>query len=309
MTPADFDLKLLVALRALLEEANVSRAGERLQTQQSTMSAALAKLRTQFDDELLVRVGRDYTLTPLARELLPQVQRTLAQIERAFTSESAFDPATASRAFTFLCSDHVAVEVRGLLADTLVEAPGIGFEFRSTRARSPGSEGDLMGNDLVIAAAGNEIEGRSIELYVDHYVCLLDRNHRALVGGRLSWEAFTSLPQAVSAFDRTRLGPVVRRLAALDFRREPEVRVAGFVPLAAVVAGTDLVAVVPSRLAERLGPATGTVGVPAPFGEIEIVETVYWHPSREQDRAHAWLRDRLADRRAAVPSTGCGPRA
>ena len=68
------DLNLLLPLKVLLEEGNVTRAGQRLELSQPAMSAALARLRRRFDDELLVRAGRDYELTPFARDLLPEVQ-------------------------------------------------------------------------------------------------------------------------------------------------------------------------------------------------------------------------------------------
>ena len=73
MTIGGTDLNLLLFLRVLLEEGNVTRAGNRLAVGQPAMSAALAKLRRRFDDELLVRSGRDYELTPFARDLLPEV--------------------------------------------------------------------------------------------------------------------------------------------------------------------------------------------------------------------------------------------
>jgi DNA-binding transcriptional LysR family regulator len=66
-----FDLNLLVALDALLRYRNVTRAGERLGLTQSAMSGELRRLRRMFGDELLVRVGRGYELTPLARDLGP----------------------------------------------------------------------------------------------------------------------------------------------------------------------------------------------------------------------------------------------
>ena len=53
-----FDLTLLVALDILLEECNVTRASDRLHIGQSAASAALARLREYFGDELLVPVGR-----------------------------------------------------------------------------------------------------------------------------------------------------------------------------------------------------------------------------------------------------------
>ena len=47
------------------------------------MSAVLARIRTQYHDELPVQVGRNLELTPLARQLLPQVQLALPMIERS----------------------------------------------------------------------------------------------------------------------------------------------------------------------------------------------------------------------------------
>ena len=49
----------------------------------SSMSAVLARIRTQYHDELPVQVGRNLELTPLARQLLPQVQLALPMIERS----------------------------------------------------------------------------------------------------------------------------------------------------------------------------------------------------------------------------------
>lgn len=69
-----FDLNLLVALDALLTERNVTRAGNRLNLSQSAMSGALARLRHYFDDELLVPVGRQMALTPVAEGLVEPVR-------------------------------------------------------------------------------------------------------------------------------------------------------------------------------------------------------------------------------------------
>src|SRR5690348_18420620 len=101
----------MVALRALLEEANVTRAGERIGLGQSTMSSALARLRTVFQDELLVRVGREYELTPLARQILPQLQLTLPLVARALGQTEPFDPVTSRRVFRIQVSDFSALEL------------------------------------------------------------------------------------------------------------------------------------------------------------------------------------------------------
>src|SRR5690606_11990207 len=117
----------------------------------------------------------------------------------------------------------------------------------------------------------------------DEYVCLVDRANPALVDGALSWEAFIALPQAVCDFGQAHHTPADRRLRELGFAREARVKTTSFMPLPSIVAGTGLVAVIPRRLAELIGPVTGTVGVEAPFGRVEVIETLWWHPSHASD--------------------------
>ena len=54
------DLNLLTALKALLAEKNVTRAGEAVHVTQSAMSGILSRLRDYFGDPLIVQVGRKY---------------------------------------------------------------------------------------------------------------------------------------------------------------------------------------------------------------------------------------------------------
>jgi len=288
------DLNLLVPLRALLEEANVTRAGQRLQMGQSSMSTALARLREAFRDELLVRVGRDYELTPLARQLLPQVQATLPLIERVLTGEGLFNPVDDRRTFTVMMTDYAVMRLRSALEAVIADAPGVSVEVLPLPERPMESERDLFTHDFVVTVPGIGIDGQSTPVLHDDYVCLVDPANPALVDGELSFEAFVALPQAVAQFGRLHFTPADRRLRELGVdRSEPRVTTGSFMPLPSIVAGTDLVAVVPRGLAERLGPATGTIGVDAPFGSVAIELRLWWHESHDSDPGHIWFRTRL----------------
>lgn len=294
MSHAGKDLNLLIALRALLEEENVSRAGERINMGQSSMSSALARLRTQFNDELLVRVGRDYQLTPLARQILPQVQMTIPLIERALGSGGPFDPATSTRVFSVMCSDYAALELAPRFNRALELAPNIRIEVSPLPENPTDSGRDLLSHDFVIAVPGIGIDGQHVELFVDDYVCVVDPNNKAVVKGKLTWEAFTALPQAVSDFGQAHLTPAERRMRELGFSRIPHVTTSSFLPLPSVVMGTDLVGVLPRRLAKRFSVIEGISIVEAPFGDVQIRETLYWHASHESDSSHEWLRGILS---------------
>jgi hypothetical protein len=68
-----------------------------------------------------------------------------------------------------------------------------------------------------------------------------------------------------------------------------------------LIAGTDLVAAIPERLARRTGAAAGVTLVEPPFGIIELVEAAWWHPLHATDLALTWLRGIVAEVAAALP--------
>jgi DNA-binding transcriptional LysR family regulator len=103
---AGLDTNLVVALRALLEERNVTRAGQRIGLSQPATSAALARLRRHFGDELLSRDSGSYELTALGTVLLDRTRTACEMLERVFASQVQFDPAQEEREFTILASDY-----------------------------------------------------------------------------------------------------------------------------------------------------------------------------------------------------------
>lgn len=287
------DLNLLIALRALLEEANVTRAGARVDMGQSSMSTALSRLRTQFGDELLVRVGRDYELTPLARLILPQLEVAIPLIENALMSHEEFNPATSSHRFKIMASDAAQLQIKPLINKALTEAPNVSIEFLPIPAQPTDSEREMLVNDFVVAVAGIGITGESRLLYTDHYVCLVDKHNEALVDGKLSWAAFTALPQAVVKLGQGHMLPADRKLGELGFRRVAAVKLNSYFPLASVIQGTSLVGIAPSRMAKVLCEGTDVIEVEAPFGPLELHQSLWWHQSHDNDHAHRWLREIL----------------
>jgi DNA-binding transcriptional LysR family regulator len=112
----EIDLNLLVALGALLEDRNLTRAGARIGMSQPAMSAALSRLRRHFADELLEREGRGYRLTVFGEQLLPTVQDALRQMEATMQRSPRFDPADSDREFSVAASDYTV----SILADLLL---------------------------------------------------------------------------------------------------------------------------------------------------------------------------------------------
>lgn len=289
------DLNLLVPLKVLLEEGNVTRAAERLRLSQPTLSAALARLRRRFDDELLVRVGRTYELTPFARDLLPEVQNAVRLLERALDLEDAFDPRTSRRTFRLAMSDYaVAVLHEPLVKLVEAQAPGVRLAIDHIGPEILASDQTLLNRDAVIAPMGLGFPGISRALWTDRMVLIADRSNRHLQDGHLTLHDLAELPHAVADFGPGAMTPVDRVFGELNVVPRVAVHVYRFLPLPFVIEGTDMVAVVPERLARiHTGPGKPLVMVEPPFGEVPLTEGYFFTEDKTHDSAHQWLFARL----------------
>src|SRR4051812_21118315 len=100
-----FDLNLLVVFEVLMAERSVTRAAERLGRTQSAVSHALARLRRQLGDPLLLKGARRMEPTPFALTLLEEAQPILRGLQRMLLPRRRFDPGTSRRVFRLAMPD------------------------------------------------------------------------------------------------------------------------------------------------------------------------------------------------------------
>ncbi|MCZ4122356.1 LysR family transcriptional regulator [Streptomyces sp. H39-S7] len=290
MNLASLDLNLTVALRALLEERNVTRAGHRVGLSQPAMSAALARLRHHFDDELLFRTGNRYELTPLGTALLTRTATACDLLERLFTTQADFDPAVEEREFTLLSVDYGVATFGTELARLLhKEAPGIRLRFlqpppdilENTATILSTVDGLLMPHGIISGFP-------TVELYEDRWVCVVSEDHPE-VSDRLTLEDLARFPWAI--YQRPYDTPVNRQLSMLGIDPHIEVSTQSFQLLPALVAGTRRIAMIQERLAQQLLDAYAVRILPCPFDAVPVAEALWWHPLHTQDAAHIWLRE------------------
>jgi DNA-binding transcriptional LysR family regulator len=301
MALGGIDLNLLITLQALLEEGNVTRAGVRLGMPQPAVSNALARLRRHYRDELLIRAGNGYDLTPLARSLLPSVQESTRLIGRTFSHGRAGQPPVGGRMFTICLSDYsMTVLGEPLLRRVHALAPDARIQLRlATREVADGDRG-LLGYDLLIAPPGLQSEGRPEVILRDRIVYVADPANPRLRDGRLTAEDLAALPHAAARFPAPGTDPAALALQQRDISPEVLLTTAGWLPLPFLIAGTDLVAALPERLARRVSNAAGVSIIEPPFGPIELVEAAWWHPSHATDLGLTWLRGIVAEEAASL---------
>ena len=298
-----FDLNLLVALDALLRECNVTQAGNRLNLSQPAMSGALARLRSHFQDELLVSVGRRMVRTPLGDELVQPVREILLQVRGTLESRSGFDPATSTRHLTIAASDYV---IAILMADALrrvrCEAPHVTFDLRSLGPRATEAL-DNAELDFLIAPASTDFEAHGSEvLFEDTFTCVAWSGN-VNVGPTLSPEEYLSLGHVVVNVGGSPVGNDDEvYLRKTKRRRRVEISTPSFFLAPQLVVGTDRIATITTRLALRYAQILPLKLVPLPIEIPRLVELLHWHRAHNQDPAHIWFRQILKEAVAELPS-------
>ncbi|MGW0710045.1 LysR family transcriptional regulator [Streptomyces sp. NPDC002643] len=283
------DLNLLIALRALLDERHVTRAGQSVGLSQPAMSDALAKLRRHFGDELLLRHGTQYDLTPLGLLLRDRVAESLDSVERTFRIRGDFDPTTSDRTFTLIAgSNGLAVFVKPLMDRLRDAGPGIRVRVRDLHSFGE-LEPALRAADGLLAPRGFLSGYPAMDLYQDEWVCLRAAD-RDVKGGPLTLEELAERPWVLAHDQRRAQNPVVRYLAALGMEPRVELLIEDFLGLPPMVAHTDRIAVLPSRLAAWFGAYEALDFSPLPVPVPPLTEAFWWHPAHSRDAGHVWFR-------------------
>lgn len=295
MNLRQFDLNLLVALDVLLTERNVTRAGERLYLSQPAMSGILARLRHAFDDELLVRVGRNLELTARAAELAEPVRACVQQIEDLLNLGRPFEASTAEWSFRLAASDYVVFLMLGTLLKQLTElAPNVSVRFL---ALEPAAGESLANGDLDFAVLPAEVEPNlpSLPLFEDSWVCAVWSGHPHR-RERFTLAEFLALPHLSFRFAGPGHGSIAEtHLTRLGHERRIVASTESFATAPFLLRGTALVSLVPRRLGERLREAADIRLIEPPFEAPPLREKLIWSPRFTASAPHAWLRERLLD--------------
>jgi LysR family nod box-dependent transcriptional activator len=289
------DLNLLVAFDALMSTCSVSRAAERLNLSQPAMSAALARLREYFDDELLVLLGKRMHPTAFADELMPQVRASLLSLETMLAKSPHFDPATSQRNFRIVTSDYtLASLIVPLVTELAEEAPGIRIDCQLPHAQSI-QELDEGKVDIVITPdyviGGNH---PAYVLYEEPQLVAGAKNNPALADGTISEADFFAAGHvAVLLGNGTTLSYADRQLELMGRPRKIEVTGAFFTAVPWLLEGTTRLAVMHHRLAMNLEGRFAIATAPLPFEMPPMKQMLSYHAGRKDDAGLTWLRNRI----------------
>lgn len=292
------DLNLLLILHVLLSERSVTRAAAKLSITQSAVSHALAKLRDRLDDPLFIRTAAGLVPTVRAEQLAPQLEESLAGIERALRFEAGFDPRTAARTFTLAAADFAELVLLPPLLHRLgTIAPQLDLRVRPPNDALEGLESGAV--DLLIGLSGPAASGlKRQKLFEDRFVSILRQGHPE-AGAKLTLDQFCQLPHALIAPRGQSRGIVDDELARIGRSRRIGLIVPHFLIAPLMIAESELILTLPERVATRFAELLPLQIFPPPLELPPITISQAWHERSQHDPAHVWLRQQIVEVAAA----------
>lgn len=292
---AALDANLLVALDALLQESNVTRAAQRVGITQSAMSQTLARLRHQFEDPILVKVGRRMEPSPFGLRLKARLHGAIAELEAIVGDRPAFDPGTANDRFVLAMVDYLSLLLFPKLAAAVAaRAPGVDLAVRALDAEpvTPLMQRGVV--HLYVGVAGQTERALQTRLLFSDPLRVVARRGHPLAKGRMSVRAYAEAPHILVSPRQEAGSLVTRALAAAGYARRVALEVPYFSLVPSLVVGSDRIATVPERMARAFAAQhpLQVLTPPLPLPPVEIC--MAWHPAFASEASQVWLRELVA---------------
>jgi DNA-binding transcriptional LysR family regulator len=286
------DLPLLISLDLLLEERNVTRAAQRLNISQSTLSGQLGRLRQVFGDPLLVPSanGRGMVPTERALELQSRLGEALTTLRDAVADKAHFDPATSARTFVIAANDNVFTMAGLSVIRAVAEQANPDLRVAVVPA-ADSMLAERMGRgevDLFLGDVNKVPESlKARTLMSDDFRMAQRIGHpRGLAPPTL--DEYCELAHVIVSQRAEFRTFVDDALANLSRSRHVTIAVPSYNQIALVLGQTDCVATLPRRLLERYASLIDIIDLP--FDMRPFTFAMAWHPRSHGDQALEWLR-------------------
>jgi len=290
------DLNLLRVFDAVFRTRSVTIAASNLHLTQPAVSKHLNRLREVLEDSLFVRTSGGMAPTPRAEAIAGPIREALSEVRKAIERQLGFEPSTSDRTFRIFMSDVGQMVLLPRLLELISrEAPAINIntvQVPSSRMRGIALEsGDV---DLAVGYFEEFEDSIHCEvLFEEHYVGMVRANHPA-IRDTISLEQFLQTPQLVyhpaGGGHGSQESVVDQAFCAAGVDRRVAVRVAHAMGISSMVSNSNLLVIVPHRLARACAELVDVMLLDLPIKVPRFSIAQYWHERFHDDPGSRWLR-------------------
>ncbi len=293
------ELSLLHVFNAIMVERSVTRAAAELGMTQPAVSNAIARMRLRWQDPLFTRRGRQIEPTAYAFSLWEQIQGPLRELSGAM-DQSGFVPADSQRKFRIAATDQTVEQLwQPLLLRIASAAPAVDIYAVPFSQRGAVEQLREARIDLAIGPAGAADRSLRSRLLFSNAFCVAMGSQHPLAGKVLSLQDFLQARHLMVSRSGEPHGHVDRALQRENLARRVAATVNHYAVVPTLLQATDMLAVVPQRVAQSPGFKTGLwlTEPPLPIDPTPI--HLIWHVRQDRDPGLHWLRGLVEELHAA----------
>jgi DNA-binding transcriptional LysR family regulator len=284
------DLNLFRVFDAMMQHRNVRVASQILSVTPSAVSHSLRRLRQSLRDELFVSTDSSMQPTRRALEIAPTIREGLENLESALAGKGP-KRTEALRTFRIVATDYACMVILpGLVKRMSESAPHAGLQVSACNHLDLGQHLQRSRCDLIIGSFNKLQTGlhRSKLLSDDEVIAV--RKAHPLTLGAVTKERLLEFPHLLGK-------PASREFPdeTINLAGRPAVRVPHFAAVVPLLQATDMVAVLPRRLA-RLAAANASIALlDLPYPSTKLKIEVVWHHRADQDQGLQWLLNEVVE--------------
>ena len=296
----ELDLNLLKVFATVFHHRQVTAAAKQLNLTPSAVSNALARLRGHCGDQLFVRTQRGVVPTPYACRMWVSVSEGMTALNAGMRPVKEFQPSDSDMTFRVNVADVGQMLMIGaVLHSVSKEAPHVGIQTVDLPVADV--EAALMRGNLHLAVGHLASMGKSLfrrKLVTEQFVCLVSENNAPL-RKRLTVDDFlnaTHIRYSPTAVSLSRINVEIDRFFRQKERKQRvALEAAHAFGLSSIVAESQYVLTVPTRLAAHYARLSPLVVHPLPIRFPSFDISLYWHERDHRDPAHQWFRAKFAE--------------
>lgn len=288
------DLNLLLLFDVLMQNGSVSRTADQLGRTQSAVSHALGRLRQQLGDPLLVKVGGRMQPSPFALELEQEVRPILRSIERVLSPREVFDPGNSSRRFRLAVPDLAMTLFPQLIQRIQQQAPGVVVHWETPKSSTLLDVSEGLVDLALVPDIIKRPDGVAAEVIGEfQWACFMRAGHPALQDwGRQAWARWPHI--VVGTGDQVR-SPVALAAQAGSVERKVGMMVPTFGAVAPLLAGSNMLATLPTVVLADAMQRFGLEARETPFGVAPMKHVLVWSARLTSHPASRWIRTCFAE--------------
>ncbi|TQV88371.1 LysR substrate-binding domain-containing protein [Aliikangiella coralliicola] len=285
------DFSLLPALKTLLIEKNVSRAADKMNLSQPAMSRIFTRLKSEFNDPLMVRTGNQYQLTPRGHIVLQQLNQLMPQLEAIWQSDD-LPLSEIEQTLVLSGTDMDIVYVSERIHQIQLQAPKLHLAIRSG---NPRIFDDVINGevDLALTAFEDERAGLYRKIVTDEPFVVVTGKNNPYTPETLDLDNYLQSRHGKFSFAESTRGRIDAALKHMGLKRQISLSLPTFLQIPSFLADPHILFSVPQSFANYLAQHFEVKILPLPFEVQSLSIYLYWHERLHFSQLHRWVRESL----------------